>query len=244
MISKKRYIALCAVVVVLIFIMLNLVNIDIFFNQLSVSCHSGYEVDYDITLNELSDNLSNGLASDSLDTSTLVQASDNYDDSIRKDQEELIIIEGVEFPIRSSFLAPKSTGSDWGGSFSSWSELEHTLDHKIIASTDLILSSDKIEFTHAVAGSDGVILSKTKNGYNISISVKLSGSVLAEQNAAVVKAMVATISSEPTIVFDAIFDSFTSGKTHGITKKKYKKIGDCRIKLRIKDGVVSYLIKK
>ena len=229
---------------VLILIMSNLVTVYTLIEQLLVLPHVINEAVYDVSLDDPSDNLSDKLTSDVSDTSMSDQGSGDYNNSSFEKQGTFLKIEGVEFPIRSNFLTPRAAESDWGGSFSSWMDLEQILDHKIIGSTDLILTSDKIEFTHAVAGSDGVILTKTETGYKISISVKLSGSVLAEQNAAIVKAMVVTISSEPTKVYNAIFASFTTGETHGITQKKYKKIGDCKIKLKIMDGVVSYLITK
>jgi hypothetical protein len=72
----------------------------------------------------------------------------------------------------------------------------------------------------------------------------MSGSILNDQNAAIVKAMVATISSKPILVYTAIYESFTSNETHGINEIKYVTIGDCKIKVEIKNGVVNYLIKK
>jgi hypothetical protein len=244
MIIKKKFIILCLVTLLLILILSNIVTVYKFFDSLLAPFHGSNVSDYGVSLDYPSGNLNTGLVSDSSETPMSDQAPAIYENSGCKGQAKSIKIEGVTFPIRSSFLTPKSTESDWGGLYYCWLDLERNIDHKIIDSTDLILSSDKIEFTHTVPGSDGVILSKVKNGYQISISVKLTGSVLAEQNAKIVKAMVVTISSKPTKVYNAIFDSFTSGKTHGIKKKKYKKIGDCKIKLKIKDGVVSYLIMK
>lgn len=153
-----------------------------------------------------------------------------------------IIVEGVEFPVRNSFLAVNKTLSDWGGAMNNWYSLEQEIDGSIIDATDLIIGSNTIEFTHLVAGSNGVKLSKASKGYKISISVKLSGSVLADQNAEILKAMIATISSKPILVYTAIFDSFNSDDTHGINEDKYAKIGDCNIKVEIKNGVVTYYI--
>lgn len=161
-----------------------------------------------------------------------------------QNEPKVILVEGIEFPVRKNFLKPNQALSDWGGIAGIWSELEREVDGKIIDATDLIISSDMIEFTHLVAGSDGVYLKKASKGYKISISVKLSGSVLNEQNAAILKAMIATISSKPSLVYSAVYDSFTSDKTHGINEKKYVSIGDCKIKVEINDGVVSFLIKK
>ncbi len=153
-----------------------------------------------------------------------------------------ISIEGVEFPVRKSFLSVKEALSDWGGTAAIWGKLEREVDHKIIDATDLVFESDRIGFSHLVAGSDGVYLSKASKGYKLAINVKLTGSVLAEQNAAIVKAMVTTISSKPTLVYQAIYDSFTSDNSHGIKESSYVVIGDCRIKVVIKDGTVTYYI--
>lgn len=153
-------------------------------------------------------------------------------------------IEGVEFPVRDSFLPVKSALSDWGGTAPIWSELELAVDSKIIDTTDLYVTSDKIEFTHMGAGSDGVTLVKASEGYKISIGVKLTGSVIANQNCAIVKAMVTTISSKPTLVYGAIFDSFNSDNTHGINEKAYVTVGDCLVKVKVEDGNVIYYIKK
>ncbi len=155
-----------------------------------------------------------------------------------------INIEGVDFPVRDSFLSVKDALSDWGGTAPIWSELELEVDSKIIDTTDLYYTSDKIEFTHMGAGSDGVTMVKASEGYKISISVKLSGSVIANQNGSIVKAMVTTISSKPTLVYTAIFDSFTSDNTHGINEKTYVTIGDCLVKVKVEDGSVIYYIKK
>lgn len=87
-------------------------------------------------------------------------------------------------------------------------------------------------------------MSKISKGYQIVISVKLSGSVLANQNASILKAMVTTISSEPNLVYEAIFDSFTTMNTHGMNEVTYVTIGDCKIKVRVKNGVVYYYIKE
>jgi hypothetical protein len=161
-----------------------------------------------------------------------------------KPEPTTIIVEGVEFPLRNSFMSVDEALSDWGGAAIIWRELEQEIDGKIIESTDLIIGSDTIEFTHLLAGSDCVYLTKAGKGYKISISVKLSGSVLTDQNAAILKAMVATISSKPSLVYTTIFESFTSNETHGINEDKYVSIGDCKIKVEIKNGIVSYLIKE
>ncbi len=155
-----------------------------------------------------------------------------------------ILVEGVEFPVRTNFLSASGALSDWGGAAPIWRELKKEVDGKIVESTNLIIGSDTIEFTHLVAGSDGVCLAKSGKGYKLSISVQLSGSVLKNQNAEIVKAMVATISSEPFLVYTAIFESFSTGETHGINEDKYVTVGDCKIKVEIKSGVVSYLIKE
>ncbi len=152
----------------------------------------------------------------------------------------VISIEGVEFPVRDRFLTVKDTLSDWGGSAVNWGKLELELDQKILASTDLIVDSNRIGFSHLVKDGDGVYLSKAGKGYKITLSVKLTGSVLAEQNAEVLKAMISTISSKPTLVYQAIYDSFTSNNTHGIMEDSYTVIGDCKIKVMIKDGEVTY----
>jgi hypothetical protein len=156
----------------------------------------------------------------------------------------VISIEGIEFPVRDSFLSVKNSLSDWGQTAPLWSALELEVDSKIIDTTDLVFASNKIEFTHMGAGSDGVLLVKASEGYKISISVKLAGSVMADQNAAVLKAMIVTISSKPTLVYTAIFESFTSGITHGINEDKYITIGDCLVKAKLEDGSVIYYIKK
>lgn len=155
-----------------------------------------------------------------------------------------ITIEGVEFPVRDSFLTIHQALSDWGGTTTWWSNLEQEYDGKIIESTNLWFDSNTIEFSHQGVGCEGVSLTKGKNGYRLSISVKLNGSVIAEQNASVVKAMVATISSKPMLVYEAIFDSFTSTETHGINQDTYVIIGDCKLKVNIKDGIVTYYILK
>lgn len=163
---------------------------------------------------------------------------------VPQNEPTMVVVEGVEFPVRENFLPANQALSDWGGTADIWSELEREVDGKIIEATDLIISNDMIEFTHLVAGSDGVYLKKVGKGYKISISVKLSGSILTEQNASILKAMIATISSKPSLVYTAIYDSFTSDKTHGLNEKKYVTIGDCNIKVEIKSGVVSFLIKE
>lgn len=154
-----------------------------------------------------------------------------------------ITIEGVEFPVRAQFLAKEKTLSDWGGTAILWSALQQNLNGQIIDSTVLWYDSEKIGFSHQGIGFEGVVLSKTKEGYQIAVNVKLSGSVLANQNTSVLKAMVTTISSRPTLVYETIYDSFTTTNTHGINKESYTAIGDCRIKIGIKDGTVTYYIK-
>lgn len=161
-----------------------------------------------------------------------------------KPEPTTISIEGIDFPVRDSFLTLKKVGSDWGGANISWYELEKEVDSKFLDSTDLNIGIDKIEFSHIGAGSDGVYLTKTSSGYKITISVKLSGSVISNQNAAIVKAMLVTISSKPSLVYTAIYESFTTSETHGIKEDKYVTIGDCKIKIKIKDGEVIYYIKK
>jgi hypothetical protein len=161
-----------------------------------------------------------------------------------KPEPTTIAIEGVEFPIRAVFLEKNKALSDWGGTSILWSELKQEVDSKIIKSTNLWYDSNKIEFSHLGAGSDGVSLRKADKGYKLSISVKLNGSVIAEQNALIVKAMVATISSKPLLVYGAIYDSFTTNETHGINKKTYVTIGDCKLKVEVKDGVITYFIKE
>ncbi len=155
-----------------------------------------------------------------------------------------ISIEEVNFTVRDNFLAVNKVLSDWGGTLKQWLELEKEVDGKIIESTNLIIGTNTIEFTHLGAGSSGVLLTRASKEYKLSIRVKLSGSVLADQNAAIVKAMIATISSKPTLVYTAIFESFTTQDTHGINEKKYVTIGDCKIRVEIKDGTVIYYIKE
>jgi hypothetical protein len=153
-----------------------------------------------------------------------------------------IIIEGVEFPVRDSFLTLKEAKSDWGGAAVYLKQLEKELDQKILPTTDLVITSDQIGFSHQFAGGEGVYLTKASKGYKLAINVKLSGSVLSAQNAEVLKAMAATISSKPTLVYTAIYESFTSENTHGIKEDTYTVIGDCKIKVVIKDGIVTYYI--
>lgn len=155
-----------------------------------------------------------------------------------------ISIEGVDFPVRDRFLSIEDTLSDWGGAAEIWRKLELEVDRKILASTDLVVETDRIGFSHLVTGGNGVYLTKSTKGYQIKITVKLSGSVLAKQNAEILKAMVATISSKPTMVYTAIYDSFTSQETHGIKENAYVVIGDCKIKVVIKEGEVTYSILK
>lgn len=67
---------------------------------------------------------------------------------------------------------------------------------------------------------------------------------MAQLNAQIVKAMIATISSKPLAVYDAIYGSFTSNDTYAINEDNYIAIGDCRLKVNMKDGIVTYLIKE
>jgi hypothetical protein len=154
-----------------------------------------------------------------------------------------IEVEGIEFPIRTEFLERAKTLSDWGGSALLWSELELKVDGDIIKSTNLAIDSDKIEFTHQALGCEGISLTKTKKGYKLSISVKLDGSVVADQNATIVKAMIATISSKPNQVYNTIYQSFTTNDTHGINEDTYVPVGDCRLKVNMTNGTVTYFIK-
>lgn len=154
-----------------------------------------------------------------------------------------ISIEGVEFPVRANFLSVEKALSDWGGTATTWSLLEQEMDGKIIKTTDLSVGMNSIEFSHLGSGSDGIYLKKASKGYLLSISVKLSGSVVADQNAAIVKAMITTISSKPSLVYRIIMDSFITDNKHGINKKTYVTVGDCKVKVKMKDGVVTYYIK-
>ncbi len=154
-----------------------------------------------------------------------------------------INIEGIEFPVRDNYLDRDKALSDWGGSAIIWSELERELDGKIIKSTNLAIDSNKIEFTHLGIDCDGISLTKASKGYKLSISVKLDGSVVADQNASIVKAMVATISSQPSLVYEAIFKSFTTNETQGINEDTYVTLGDCKLKVNMKDGIVTYYIR-
>lgn len=154
-----------------------------------------------------------------------------------------IDIQGIEFPVRTEYLERSKALSDWGGSSLLWSDLELKVDGDIIKSTNLALDSDKIEFTHQALDCDGISLTKTKKGYKLSISVKLDGSVVADQNASIVKAMVATISSKPNQVYNTIYQSFTTNDTHGINEDTYVPVGDCRLKVNMTNGTVTYFIK-
>lgn len=153
-----------------------------------------------------------------------------------------IDVEGIEFPVRTEYLERGKALSDWGGSALLWSELELKVDGDIVKSTNLAIDSDKIEFTHQGLGCEGISLTKTKKGYKLSISVKLNGSVVADQNASIVKAMVATISSKPNLVYNSIYQSFTTNETHGINEDTYVAVGDCRLKVSMEDGIVIYYI--
>lgn len=153
-------------------------------------------------------------------------------------------IEGVEFPVRTNYLAKSKVLSDWGGTAKLWNELKQELDGKILKSTKLWYDSKSINFSHQGVGFDGVTLTTTDKGYKITINVKLNGSVLANQNASVVKAMVVTISSKPSMVYEAIYDSFTSTESHGINEDTYVVIGDCKLKVSAKNGTVTYYIKE
>lgn len=162
---------------------------------------------------------------------------------IPNSKEATLNIEGIDFPVRDKFLDSNMALSDWGGTTQLWSDLEREVDGKLMKSTNLSFNSDKIEFTHLALGSDGISLLKIKKGYKLSISVKLGGSVVADQNASIVKAMVATISSKPSLVYEAIYKSFTTNETYGINEDTYVTIGDCKLKVEMKDGVVNYYIK-
>ncbi|HHU70858.1 MAG TPA: hypothetical protein GXZ21_02360 [Clostridiales bacterium] len=163
--------------------------------------------------------------------------------TISSELEEAIEVEGIEFPLRSDFLEKGKALSDWGGRATVWRDLEAEVEGKLITSTNLVFDSDKIEFTHLGLGSDGISLTKSSKGYKLAISVKLKGSVVADQNASIVKAMVATISSKPSLVYDAIYNSFTTNETYGINEDSYVDIGDCQLKVEMKDGIVTYYIK-
>ena len=158
--------------------------------------------------------------------------------------ETSVNIEEIEFPLRSGFLKSSKALSDWGGYGLIWTDLEREVDGKIIESTNLHIDSNKIEFTHLGLGSDGISLTKESKGYNLAISVKLNGSIVADQNAQIVKAMVATISSTPSEVYKAIYESFTTNDTFGINEEDYVAIGDCRIKVNMKNGIVTYYIRE
>lgn len=153
-----------------------------------------------------------------------------------------IMIEGVEFPVRTQFLSAKKVFSDWGGTLTQWDELEQNMDGSLIETTKLWVDSKSIEFSHQGKGFDGITLSKTSNGYKIAISVQLNGSVVASQNGSILKAMITTISSKPLTVYDAIYNSFTSTNSYGINEETYVVIGDCKIKVGVKNGIVTYYI--
>ena len=153
-------------------------------------------------------------------------------------------IEGIEFPVRRDFLKKSKALSDWGGSGLIWSELESEVDSKIVESTNLDVASDKIEFTHLGLGSDGISLTQANKGYNLTISVKLKGSIISDLNAQIVKAMITTISSKPLEVYGAIYESFTTNETHGINEDDYVVIGDCKLKVNMKNGIVTYYIRE
>lgn len=153
-----------------------------------------------------------------------------------------VTIEGVDFPVRVSFLERNKSFSDWGGTAKLWNELEREVDGSLIISTNLAVDSDKIEFTHQGLGCDGISLSKASKGYKLSISVKLEGTAVAVQNASILQAMIATISSKPSTVYEAIFTSFTTNETYGINEDTYVTVGDCRLKVKMEDGIVTYYI--
>lgn len=163
---------------------------------------------------------------------------------IAESNETNVNVEGIEFPLRTEFLKNSKTLSDWGGTALIWGELEREVEGKIIESTNLHIDSNKIEFTHLGLGSDGISLTKAKKGYNLAISVKLNGSVIADQNAQIVKAMLATISSTPSEVYNAIYESFTTNETFGINEEDYIAIGDCRLKVKMNNGIVTYYIRE
>lgn len=153
-------------------------------------------------------------------------------------------IEGIEYPVRDKFLTVKNALSDWGGTGMLWSKLESQVDQKILSSTDLIIGTDSIEFTHLTSGSNGITLKQVGKGYELAISVRLTGSVISDQNAMIVKAMIATISSQPSIVYQAIIESFITDNAHGINEDKFVVIGDCKIMIELKDDIVIYHIKE
>lgn len=153
-------------------------------------------------------------------------------------------IEGIKFSVRDKFLSANEALSDWGGTMNTWLELETEVDGNVLDTTDLFIASNKIEYTHYGSENESINLSKASDGYKLLISMKLNGSAIAEHNAAIVKAMIVTISSKPTLVYTAIFESFTSDNTHGIKKGSYVTIGDCKIKIAASGGKVIYYIKK
>ncbi len=160
-----------------------------------------------------------------------------------KPEPKIINVRGVEFPVRSSFLPVKKALSDWDGRSTLWNELELALDGKVLSTTELFVSSDTIQYFCLGTSTDSVHLSKTKSGYKISINVQLDQSAIAETNADILKAMIATISSKPSLVYSTIYESFTTENTHGFNDATYVTVGDCKVKVKIKDGEVIYYIK-
>ena len=48
----------------------------------------------------------------------------------------------------------------------------------------------------------------------------------------------------PSEVYKAIYESFTTNDTFGINEEDYVAIGDCRIKVNMKNGFVTYYIRE
>lgn len=151
-------------------------------------------------------------------------------------------IEGVLFPIREKFIDPVDISYNWGDSGAYLEELSARLSGRYSDSTVLWFDSDNVEFSHQGVGMDGVRLYRDDINYKISLSVPLEGSVMSEQNASVLHAMLCIFSSTPDELYEAIFDSYTGPVTHGLNTEKYTIIGDAKVKVKTTDGKVTYLI--
>lgn len=153
-----------------------------------------------------------------------------------------IMIEGVSFPIRDSFIDPVNISFNWGDSGSLLEDLSARMSGKYVPSTVLWFDSDTVEFSHQGVGCDGVKLYRDDINYKIALSTALSGSAASDQSAEVLKAMLCIFSSKPDELYEAIFDSYTSSRTHGLNTEKYTIIGDAKIKIKLSEGKVVYLI--
>lgn len=157
---------------------------------------------------------------------------------------------GVSFPVPARFVPAGTKGEPWTASGEALLALGTKIETAFLKGRKLSVNSDGVEYRSSKSETKymGLYRDYDSNGYRLDLRIRLEPGSTDENRAAtfdyaVFQALLASVSSAPDLLAEAVISSWQDQNAYGISRGAYVAVGDCEVKFEAGDGYGKYFIR-